>query len=241
MSSSSISAKKRFSDRVDCEMARRGVWLVKVTAYIHAGRDVGTLIIKPANGKTDIIFKSTPGLCGPSVGRKKPTGSEIPGEYTFVIADVKSQSLNVLSEGTFQLLSPWLFPAFLSEIDLRANFRFKPRSSVNQIEKSSVPKRQLMQIDKAEVKFKPVAVHTETLARERQKKEGAKTVRGDKDVVRQAIFHAFEKTVRFPFQGFVKEILTEIAMYNTTPPHKSMWELKPEYRSYGNVKKTDDD
>lgn len=32
----------------------------------HAGHDVGTLIIKPANGKTDIIFKSTPGLCGPS-------------------------------------------------------------------------------------------------------------------------------------------------------------------------------
>ncbi len=34
-------------------------------------------------------------------------------------------------------------------------------------------------------------------------------------------------------QGFVKEILVEIANYNTAPPHKSMWELKSEYRHYG--------
>lgn len=39
------------------------------------------------------------------------------------------------------------------------------------------------------------------------------------------------------FQGFVKEILTEIAVYNTMPPHKSMWELKPEYRNYRKDKK----
>lgn len=30
----------------------------------------------------------------------------------------------------------------------------------------------------------------------------------------------------------------EIAQYNTVPPHKSMWELKPEYRNYGD-KSTD--
>uniref|UniRef100_F1LA52 General transcription factor IIF subunit 2 n=1 Tax=Ascaris suum TaxID=6253 RepID=F1LA52_ASCSU len=297
MSTNSTSGKKRFSDRVDCEMARRGVWLVKVPRYLsdvwekHAGHDVGTLIIKPANGKTDIIFKSTPGLCGPSesestspeasssmsqpsssglphvrsnpilpVGRKKPTGSEIPGEYTFVIADVKSQSLNVLSEDKTglnedaEICSGRL--AFEGRVIKRADCR-PPQTvdylhmKINQIEKSSIPKRQLKQIDKAEVKFKPVAIHTETLARERQKKEGAKTVRGDKDVVRQAIFHAFEKHQYYRLidlqkltnqpPGFVKEILTEIAMYNTTPPHKSMWELKPEYRNYGNVKKTDDD
>ncbi|MFH4984598.1 hypothetical protein AB6A40_011307 [Gnathostoma spinigerum] len=84
------------------------------------------------------------------------------------------------------------------------------------------------------------------IARERQKKEGAKTVRADKDVVRQAIFNAFEKHQYYRLidlqkltnqpPGFVKEILTEIAVYNTMPPHKSMWELKPEYRSYGVVK-----
>jgi hypothetical protein len=26
--------------------------------------------------------------------------------------------------------------------------------------------------------------------------------------------------------------LTDIAIYNTVQPHKNMWELKPEYRSY---------
>lgn len=32
--------------------------------------------------------------------------------------------------------------------------------------------------------------------------------------------------------NFIKEILLDIATYNTSFPHKSMWELKPEYRNY---------
>lgn len=32
--------------------------------------------------------------------------------------------------------------------------------------------------------------------------------------------------------NFIKEILLDIAIYNTSFPHKSMWELKPEYRNY---------
>ena len=36
--------------------------------------------------------------------------------------------------------------------------------------------------------------------------------------------------------GYIKDILLQIADYNTAPPHKAMWELKPEYRNYS-VKK----
>lgn len=46
---------------------------------------------------------------------------------------------------------------------------------------------------KAAVKFKPVAAHAEDMMRIKQKKEGAKTVRADRNVLMQALFHAFEK------------------------------------------------
>uniref|UniRef100_A0A0N5AZ69 General transcription factor IIF subunit 2 n=1 Tax=Syphacia muris TaxID=451379 RepID=A0A0N5AZ69_9BILA len=280
--------KKRPSDLVDCELAKRGVWLVKVPRYLsdiwekNAGRDVGRLIIKPGDGKTEIIFKINHSIAaeesknaaeastsastngnnsgGGTVPVFKPLGSKhktaspgIPEEHSFIISDLKSQTMAVLLEDKSglneesELRSGRL--SLEGRVVKRADCR-PPRSEVylkmkiNQIERSSQPKRHVKQIDKAEVKFKPVAIHAESLAREKQKKEGAKTVRADKDLVRQAIFHAFEKHQYYRLvdlqkltnqpPGYVKEILMEIAQYNTVPPHKSMWELKPEYRSYGN-------
>lgn len=34
------------------------------------------------------------------------------------------------------------------------------------------------------------------------------------------------------FQTYLKEILKEIGTYNNKGPHKSTWEVKPEYRHY---------
>ncbi|VDL77856.1 unnamed protein product [Nippostrongylus brasiliensis] len=117
------------------------------------------------------------------------------------------------------------------------------KMKIAQISSSGQPKKQVLQMDKAAVKFKPVAAHAEDMMRIKQKKEGAKTVRADRHVLQQALFHAFEKHQLQDLQqltqqpaGYVKEILTEIAVYNTAPPHKSMWELKPEYRDYASQK-----
>ncbi|KAL7983983.1 hypothetical protein Chor_004523, partial [Crotalus horridus] len=41
------------------------------------------------------------------------------------------------------------------------------------------------------------------------------------------------------FQIYLKEILREIGIYNFKGPHKSTWELKPEYRHYQNEDKSD--
>jgi transcription initiation factor TFIIF subunit beta len=38
--------------------------------------------------------------------------------------------------------------------------------------------------------------------------------------------------------SYLKELLTGIANYNSTQPHKNTWELKPEYRSYGHNEPT---
>uniref|UniRef100_A0A915PPP1 General transcription factor IIF subunit 2 n=1 Tax=Setaria digitata TaxID=48799 RepID=A0A915PPP1_9BILA len=290
----SSNIKRKLSDRVDCDYAKRGVWLVKVPRYLsemwekNVGHDVGRLVIKTANGKTDLIFKSNTKLleANPSghdrdasssdsllssisgnpspasrcnrVGpiKNKQTSFTIPTEHSFVIGDIRNQSLAVLCEDKSGLNEDAdICSGHLSiegRVVKRADCRPPQtadymRMKIKQIEKSSQPKRHVKQMEKAEVKFKPIAVHAEMLAREKQKKEGAKTVRADKDIVRQAVFHAFEKHQYYRLvdlqkltsqpPGFVKEILTEIAVYNTMPPHKSMWELKPEYRSYRKDKK----
>lgn len=49
------------------------------------------------------------------------------------------------------------------------------------------------------MKFKPVAAHAEDMMRIKQKKEGAKTVRADRNVLMQALFHAFEKHQYYRF------------------------------------------
>ncbi|CAG9537637.1 unnamed protein product [Cercopithifilaria johnstoni] len=278
--------KRKFSDHVDSDCAKRGVWLVKVPRYLsemwekNVGHDVGRLIIKAANGKTDLIFKSNTNLleANSSVHDRDASSSDsflsssrnnridstkskqsdftIPNEHSFVIGDIRNQSLAVLCEDKSGLNEDADICSGRLSIEGRVVKRAdcRPpqtadymRMKIKQIERSCQPKRHVKQMEKAEVKFKPIAVHAEMLAREKQKKEGAKTVRADKDIVRQAMFHAFEKHQYYRLidlqkltnqpPGFVKEILTEIAVYNTMPPHKSMWELKPEYRNYRKNKK----
>ncbi|XP_075239287.1 general transcription factor IIF subunit 2-like [Convolutriloba macropyga] len=70
-------------------------------------------------------------------------------------------------------------------------------------------------------------------------------VRDDAEVVKDKIFKAFELHQYYNIQdlqrktgqpiGYLKDILGEIADYNRNPPHRFTWELKPEYRHYGNT------
>ncbi|EJW81995.1 hypothetical protein WUBG_07095 [Wuchereria bancrofti] len=263
--------KRKFSDHVDTDCAKRGVWLVKVPRYLseiwekNVGYDVGRLIYLGYDNEessSDSFLNSLSGS-NPSTSRNnrigptksKQTSFTIPNEHSFVIGDIRNQSLAVLCEDKSGLNEDADICSGRLSIEGRVVKRAdcRPpqtddymRMKIKQIEKSSQPKRHVKQMEKAEVKFKPIAVHAEMLERSRRKKE-QKTVRADKDVVRQAIFHAFEKHQYYRLvdlqkltsqpPGFVKEILTEIAVYNTMPPHKSMWELKPEYRNYRKDKK----
>lgn len=61
------------------------------------------------------------------------------------------------------------------------------------IVKNTQPKKTVKMIEKAAVKFKPVSVHAEDMIKSKQKKDGAKTYRADRDVLRGALFKAFEK------------------------------------------------
>ncbi|KAI4872447.1 hypothetical protein NFI96_033680 [Prochilodus magdalenae] len=77
---------------------------------------------------------------------------------------------------------------------------------------------------------------------EKKKKEEGKRARADKEKVLEMLFSAFEKHQYYNIKNLVeitkqpvtylKEILREIGVYNSRGPHKSTWELKPEYRHY---------
>ncbi|KAE9413038.1 hypothetical protein Angca_004601, partial [Angiostrongylus cantonensis] len=197
---------------VDCEMGKRGVWLVKVPRYLsdlweaNAGTDVGRLVIQQsANGKGDVKLKSRLGLVLPqSVSSAVKGPAQIPDEHSFILGDVLNQTMAVLAEDKSGLNEDIEIRHLSGRLSIegrvvkRAECRPPASSSylkmkIAQISKSGQPKKQVLQMEKAAVKFKPIAAHAEDMMRMKQKKEGAKAVRADRDILMQALFHAFEK------------------------------------------------
>ncbi|CAF89231.1 unnamed protein product, partial [Tetraodon nigroviridis] len=78
------------------------------------------------------------------------------------------------------------------------------------------------------------------IAYEKKKKSEGKMVRAERQAVLDMLFSAFEKHQHYNIKELVditkqpvtylKEILKEIGTYNNKGPHKSTWEVKPEYR-----------
>ena len=123
--------------------------------------------------------------------------------------------------------------------------------------KAGEPKRMLKQLDKhVTTSFKPVSIHASALANERAKKAEGKRMRDDKEKVQEIIFELFEKHQYYNIKdlmqetrqpiAYLKEILKDICNYCVKPPHRYMYELKPEYRHYkapedaGDKKKKDE-
>uniref|UniRef100_A0A1I8ABB2 General transcription factor IIF subunit 2 n=1 Tax=Steinernema glaseri TaxID=37863 RepID=A0A1I8ABB2_9BILA len=237
----------------------------------HPGKEVGRLIIggevvfrtnpnitgipSSSSAETNVVTNSAlpPGMQIMPVGsrgtKKQP---ETPSEHKFVISDINNQTMAVFSEDKTGLEERASVETGKLSVQGRVVKRAECRPpdtsdylsmKIKGIKERQEPRRKIALMDKAEVKFKPTAIHAEDLARERMKKEGAKTVRADKDVVRDALFAAFQNHQYYRLAdlqkltnqppNYLKEILVEIANYNTAPPHRSMWELKPEYRNYG--------
>merc|ERR1711913_280154 len=91
------------------------------------------------------------------------------------------------------------------------------------------------------MKVMPSPNHAANLAHERQKKAEGKKMRDDKDKVQEILFALFEKHQFYNIKDLaqetrqpmaLKQILKEVCNYSVKPPHRNMWELKPEYRHY---------
>ncbi|KAE9552111.1 hypothetical protein FO519_004691 [Halicephalobus sp. NKZ332] len=108
--------------------------------------------------------------------------------------------------------------------------------------KASQPMSVVKKVDRPVNTFKPRAIQAELMQKQKAKKEiGIRSVRGDHGLVTDQIFRAFEKhefyravdlaKVTGQPVNYVKDILTNIGVYNTAPPHKNLWCLKPEYKA----------
>ncbi|VDN09720.1 unnamed protein product [Dibothriocephalus latus] len=85
--------------------------------------------------------------------------------------------------------------------------------------------------------YRPVANHEFNIEYEQRKKLEGKNIRRERDDVLQDLFKAFERHQYYAVKDLMlltkqPMLLKEIATFNTKPPHKHMWELKPEYRHY---------
>ncbi|XP_016089255.1 general transcription factor IIF subunit 2-like [Sinocyclocheilus grahami] len=199
---------------VDLTRAKQntGVWLVKVPKYLSqqwakaSGRgEVGKLKIGKAQGKTAVSFSLNEELT----------------DYKLALEGMVVQRAEC---------RPAVSESYMKLKKL-------------QIEESTKPLRFSQKLEKAiTTNYKPVSNHSHNVEYEKRKKEEGKRARADKQKVLEMLFSAFEKHQYYNIRDLVditkqpviylKEILREIGVYNSRGPHKSTWELKPEYRHY---------
>lgn len=239
---------------LDCANASRGVWLVKVPKYISSLWEkapplceAGRLRISRTGSKTDIKFSLSDEMLKSSDGKVK---ADIPKDHRFVISNIAHQTLAVFgsengdsgsgSDGPGKL---FLGGHVLQKGECRplADQRYMNLKR-ELILKASQPERQVKQLMKAVTSYKPISDHKHNIEYEQKKKAEGRKARDDKDKVMDMLFAAFEKHQYYNIKDlekitrqpipYLKEILKEICNYNAKNPHKSMWELKPEYRHY---------
>lgn len=108
---------------------------------------------------------------------------------------------------------------------------------------SRAPSRRAQQLNSAIFPiYKPVSKHKADEEHEKKQKLEGKRARAEKADVLDMLFKAFERHQYYYMKDLIKitqqpsehlkEILRSICIYNTKNPHKSMWELKAEYRHY---------
>lgn len=244
------------SSNPDCRNRGRGVWLVKVPKYLSqkwrekAGApQVGRLKLIKASGpnlsnSTIVKFYST-------VAQSSQVELPVPIEHTLNVSSLNNQSLIVLNEDRPSLLEQVDDKPTILSIEGKVVQRAECKPCITDPDYKSIkkqitfnagrPKNQVQSIEKAENKFKPVSRHVEHQPTDRTKRDN-KSVRMDKNALTDILFQAFEKHQYYKLTdlarvtsqppSYLKEILQEIAAYNTMPPHKYTWELKPEYRHY---------
>uniref|UniRef100_A0A6B2FC35 General transcription factor IIF subunit 2 n=2 Tax=Bothriechis TaxID=44726 RepID=A0A6B2FC35_BOTNI len=246
-----------------------GMWLVKVPKYLSQqwnkalGRgEVGKLRIAKNQGRTEVSFTLNEDLANIDGIGGKATSISAPRDHPFLLQNVGGQTLTVFTESSGESQTDEKSDSSNNEklslegiVVQRAECRPAANESYMklkrlQIEESSKPVSWTMQLDKAvTTNYKPVANHQYNIEYDKKKKEDGKRARAEKQQVLDMLFSAFEKHQYYNIKDLVditkqpviylKEILREIGIYNFKGPHKSTWELKPEYRHYQNEDKSD--
>ncbi|KRX94010.1 TFIIH basal transcription factor complex helicase XPD subunit, partial [Trichinella pseudospiralis] len=225
------------SPKVDLGKKGRRLWMVKMPKYlskefasnVHSHHEVGRIrIARDKDMKYDVKF----------VPSSSDEG-DAPLEHRFITSGFSSQTLLPMKTNADDSNESKKF-VLLGRVVQKAECRPPSNDAymkmkINHIEAVSRPQNKVITINRAEVKFKPSSVPTAEPS-----KKAEKSVRLSREELRDALFLAFEKNphyklvdlVRMTQQppNFLKEVLSEIACYNTQHPNRYTWELKPEYR-----------
>ncbi|XP_013401289.1 general transcription factor IIF subunit 2 [Lingula anatina] len=239
---------------LDLTAASRGVWLVKVPKYLAerwkkagSSNEVGKLrITQPRfqGGKPEVLFSLQE-----SLAKKDETGEEVPRDHKFVVTGTANQKLFVLTQDGAGVSGDTNEQRVAVEGKVMHRAECRPLGDDNymklkriHVEQQNKPQRQVQQLDKIVLNYKPKSDHQFNKDYLAKKKDEGKKSRKDKEQVMDMLFSAFEKHQYYNVRDLVnltrqpapylKEILKEICVYNMKAPHKNMWELKPEYRHY---------
>uniref|UniRef100_A0A673IFT7 General transcription factor IIF subunit 2 n=1 Tax=Sinocyclocheilus rhinocerous TaxID=307959 RepID=A0A673IFT7_9TELE len=216
---------------VDLTRAKQntGVWLVKVPKYLSQQW-------AKASG---LLLMQTEELTVVECSGEKVSSVRSPRGHPFTIQTVGGQALAVFTETSESESSNKL--ALEGMVVQRAECKMCFIYRL-QIEESTKPLRFSQKLEKAiTTNYKPVSNHSHNLEYEKRKKEEGKRARADKQKVLEMLFSAFEKHQYYNIRDLVDitkqpvvscPVLREIGVYNSRGPHKSTWELKPEYRHY---------
>lgn len=226
------------------------MWLVKVPKYLSqlwskASRsaEVGRLKIDKNQRKPRVLFTLHEELTNIPGSDGQPSEVSAPREHQFFLQGVRGQVLAVLTEDDTCKCS--LEGTVVHRVECRtaSSDNNYLRLKKIQIQEACKPTRTTQKLDKVvTTNYRPVADHQHNIAYEKRKKERGRRARADKDEVLAMLFTAFEKHQYYNIKdlvdltmqpvAYLKDILTEIGFRNVKGPHKSLWELKPEYRHY---------
>jgi len=257
-------AKTQEMRDLDVSTAARGVWLVKVPKYLSENwkkckesRQVGKLRIsksRVAGGKPEVIFS-----LDEEVARQDDQEEmKIPKNHKFVMTGVGRQTLAVLGAEAKDPADGICRETLTVEGKVIQRAECRPIADADYMllkranfEQCNAPTRQVVQLKKAVVNYKPTSAHASNLEFDlKNKKDEGKRMRQDKEKVLDILFAAFEKHQYYTLKdlinltkqpvNYLKEILKEICTYNLKAPHRNMWELKAEFRHYKQPSLADD-
>lgn len=232
--------------KVESMNMNRAVWLVKVPKYISerwekapGDVEVGKLRIKKCPGrKQEVSVDLSQVVLG------QPGGEDLPTSHRGVFTKIKNQTLGVFSENRDDNVVS-MEGNVVTRIDVQpADDSAYMNLKFESIRKASRVRKPVPQLDRVVLNFKPVSKHVQHVEWDKKMKAEGKKVRADKQVVLDMLFGAFEKHQFYCLKDLVKitqqpvphlkEILNEICVFSSRPPHRHMWELKPEFRHYDN-------
>nr|XP_061799279.1 general transcription factor IIF subunit 2-like [Nerophis lumbriciformis] len=220
--------------------------------------EVGKITIGKKQGKSQVCFSLNEELTSVGAAQESDTPLKVPREHPFTMNSLGGQTLAVFSQGEkgrSELQAQGLeTDGGMNEISLEGmvvhRAECRPVITDNYMKLKKVQMKESLKLQRLSQQleraittvFKPVANHNFNVEYEKKKKSEGKMVRAERQVVLDMLFSAFEKHQYYNIKDLVditkqpvtylKEIMREIGTYHSKGAHKSMWELKAEYRHY---------